>query len=128
MKGTSARKNSGLRLLGLCLVLLGVCVFAWGLRYKLSLYDAPHSIARQMPHAKLLTSRERSQMPVKDLREAASLGAPLLGCTLLLTLFGLIEAPIRNRLAWSPRDIFAGPPPLHATSHACNNRPPPRLL
>lgn len=46
----------------LTLVLLGLafCVFTWGLQYKLSLYDAPHSISHQMPAAKLLSRDEQA--------------------------------------------------------------------
>jgi hypothetical protein len=39
-------------------VVLGFCVFGWGLRYKLSLYDPPHSVNHRMPEAKLLCSKE----------------------------------------------------------------------
>lgn len=38
-------------------ILLGVAVFAWGLQYKLSLYDPPQSECR-MPAAKLLSKNE----------------------------------------------------------------------
>jgi hypothetical protein len=34
---------------------LAVCVFAWGLQYKLSLYDPPQAASRQIPKAKLLS-------------------------------------------------------------------------
>jgi hypothetical protein len=38
-----------------------VSVFAWGLKYKLSLYDPPQSISHSMPAAKLLSDNERPQ-------------------------------------------------------------------
>jgi hypothetical protein len=39
---------------------LAVCVFTWGLQYKLSLYDPPQAVSRQIPHAKLLSKNEQS--------------------------------------------------------------------
>ena len=39
---------------------LAVCVFTWGLQYKLSLYDPPQAASRQIPHAKLLSRNEQS--------------------------------------------------------------------
>lgn len=40
---------------------LAICVFTWGLQYKLSLYDAPNSASHQMPEAKLLSGNEQSK-------------------------------------------------------------------
>jgi hypothetical protein len=42
---------------------LGLAVFAWGLQYKLSLYDPPHSVAHRMPEAKLLSKNEQRRAP-----------------------------------------------------------------
>jgi hypothetical protein len=39
---------------------LAACVFAWGLQYKLSLYDPPQAASHQIPTAKLLTKNEQS--------------------------------------------------------------------
>jgi len=39
---------------------LAACIFAWGLQYKLSLYDPPQSISHQIPKAKLLSKNEQS--------------------------------------------------------------------
>ncbi len=50
--------RKSLRGLAFGLVVLGFCVFGWGLRYKLSLYDPPHSVNHRMPAAKLLCSKE----------------------------------------------------------------------
>lgn len=38
---------------------LAVFVFAWGLGYKLSLYDPPQSSTHQLPQAKLLSRNEQ---------------------------------------------------------------------
>jgi hypothetical protein len=55
--------RSGLRAQAFGLMLLGVCVFAWGLKYKLSLYDPPRAVSHHMPAAKLLSGKERSSVP-----------------------------------------------------------------
>jgi hypothetical protein len=39
---------------------LAICVFAWGLQYKLSLYDPPQTASHQIPKAKLLSRDEQS--------------------------------------------------------------------
>jgi hypothetical protein len=50
-----SKQRPALRALAIGLACLGMCVFAWGLRYKLSLYDPPGAGAHHMPAAKLLT-------------------------------------------------------------------------
>jgi hypothetical protein len=39
---------------------LAISVFAWGLQYKLSLYDPPHSSSHEIPEAKLLSRNEQA--------------------------------------------------------------------
>lgn len=39
----------------LCLLGLAICVFTWGLQYKLSLYDPPQAVSHELPSAKLLS-------------------------------------------------------------------------
>ncbi len=39
---------------------LAVCVFAWGLQYKLSLYDSPQTGSQRIQQAKLLSKNEQS--------------------------------------------------------------------
>jgi hypothetical protein len=41
-------------------LILAFCVFAWGLQYKLSLYDPPQSASHKIPQAKLLSKNERT--------------------------------------------------------------------
>jgi hypothetical protein len=48
---------------------LALCVFTWGLQYKLSLYDPPQSVSHKIPTAKLLSRDE----------QATSLETPLIG-------------------------------------------------
>src|SRR5579863_4348381 len=40
---------------------LAICVFTWGLQYKLSLYVPPHASSHQIPHAKLLSKNEQTE-------------------------------------------------------------------
>lgn len=66
-------------------ILLGVSVFAWGLGYKLSLYDPPQSAAHPVPVAKLLSKDEQPALAAPStelLREALRAGthsAPFAG-------------------------------------------------
>jgi len=39
---------------------LAICVFTWGLQYKLSLYDPPQAASHQIPQAKLLSRNEQA--------------------------------------------------------------------
>ena len=39
---------------------LAFCLFAWGLQYKLSLYDPPEAASHHVPTAKLLSKNEQS--------------------------------------------------------------------
>jgi hypothetical protein len=48
---------------------LGICVFAWGLQYKLSLYYPPHSSFHEVPEAKLLSRNEQPRIAVHPLVE-----------------------------------------------------------
>jgi len=107
------------------LVLLGVCVFAWGLRYKLSLYSSPHSATHRVPEAKLLLT-DRSTTPVAALRRAAEDAAPpavplLLPAVLVLAgmdfWFGREWALERGR-------VYGAPPRFRGASAFI--RPPPR--
>ena len=47
----------------LALLGLAFCVFAWGLQYKLSLYDPPQAASHQIPKAKLLSKDQQSKTP-----------------------------------------------------------------
>jgi len=44
----------------LACVALAFCLFAWGLQYKLSLYDPPQAASHHVPKAKLLSKNEQS--------------------------------------------------------------------
>ena len=48
------------RLATLACVALAFCLFAWGLQYKLSVYDPPEAASHHLPTAKLLSKNEQS--------------------------------------------------------------------
>lgn len=48
------------RMITLVCVALAFCLFAWGLQYKLSLYDPPEAASHHVPTAKLLSKNEQS--------------------------------------------------------------------
>jgi len=41
------------------ILIVAFAVFGWGLHYKMSLYDSPSSHSTAVPHAKLLSQKER---------------------------------------------------------------------
>jgi len=49
--------------MGMGILFLAFAVFGWGIKYKLSLYGVPGSSSSNLPHAKLLSQKER---PVTD--------------------------------------------------------------
>ncbi|HEY1807907.1 MAG TPA: hypothetical protein VGG42_05050 [Acidobacteriaceae bacterium] len=89
-------RSKGLRGLAFGLVVLGCCVFGWGLRYKLSLYDPPHSIDRRMPEAKLLSGKECGEFAVIHVRPAVRTDLPL-----ALTTVALAFVLFRGSQLWS---------------------------
>jgi hypothetical protein len=109
------------------LVLVGLCVFAWGLQYKLSLYDPPHAISHRMPAAKLLTGKERPEVsPVGLYRATRPTGpAVVLVFTLAIVLLGnaRLFAVSSSRAAW-PVPVRLARSRFAAAS--CLSRPPPR--
>jgi hypothetical protein len=120
-------RRNGLRLLACGLVFLGVCVFAWGLRYKLSLYDPPHSVAHRMPAAKLLAGREGIEMPTPQRYRASNPAGPAV--LLALTLFFGLFRSARMLPGFFRRPAWQAPIPLMPLCFApvaCWNRPPPR--
>lgn len=120
-------QSPGLRALAFGLVLLGVCVFAWGLKYKLSLYDPPHAASHHMAAAKLLPGKERKALPLATVRLDANAVAPPLLSTLVLAFFALAALELQAR--FSSR---VGRPLSFRTVAGCARsastfvRPPPR--
>ncbi len=107
--------------------MLGFCVFGWGLRYKLSLYDPPHSVNRHMPEAKLLSGKERAALVAVDLRQMANTKPPLVLATtafaflLALAVMPSIDQRLYLRVFADPRGAPQSVPRLTSSI-----RPPPR--
>jgi hypothetical protein len=119
-----------LRGFAFALVLLGVCVFAWGLRYKLSLYQPPHSVGRHMPAAKLLVGKERVALPPVDLRQTTSPDSlPGVVGVWALTLFAIAVWGMGERSGF--RSAISSPNlPFARLARGAPSavRPPPSLL
>jgi hypothetical protein len=111
-----------------------MCVFTWGLQYKLSLYYPPHSSFHQVPEAKLLSKNEQPRialdLPSERLKKTAdtiqqlSLTALMLawltGLTLGLALAAKRRFIPRGHQPWllaaraSLDAFFFRPPPISA--------------
>lgn len=120
-----------MRALTIGLALLGVCVFVWGLDYKLSLYEPPHSMAHHMPEAKLLTGKERMTLPVVTRHETAPREAlPNLPGFLSLALFAAagLALPGKGAGRGSPVSVRRTSQPGWVGSLPFCVRPPPVSL
>ena len=116
--------------LSMLLALLGVCVFVWGLGYKLSLYETPSSSIHRIPEAKLLCrSEDRNAADGVSLFHAKS---PALQqahvytfvlAVVLVSLMGISANPGRRftflpkpwclRLGAFQSEFFLRPPPVY---------------
>lgn len=120
-------------LLTFLLVTLTVAVFAWGLQYKLSLYDLPHSIDHNMPQAKLLSNQERAGYTLPaPVSEALAPGAavPPWSVSLLLIFPALLpRVPTRGAPGPVIASSFTGPIPKIGPAGLTPFffRPPPRF-
>jgi uncharacterized integral membrane protein len=125
-------KSRPLGLFGMLAFLgLAFCVFAWGLQYKLSLYDPPQTASHQIPKAKLLSRDEQSSTAEHPLvirtRTSTSViyTAPTAVFLILLLAISPLNPPVSrrvekraNRLLHLHRAIlntlFVRPPPVLA--------------
>lgn len=109
---------------------LAILIFTWGLQYKLSLYAAPHSIARHMVQAKLLANDEKAALPqyedtIGPNASAHASSALIPGALLvpLLAFSGLLASSRKSQ------EVRASERPWHAASQAgfsaFSFRPPP---
>lgn len=121
-------QSPALRAFAIGLAFLGLCVFAWGLKYKLSLYDPPRAISHHMPAAKLLTGNERRALPVVDPRRTAVSSGILAFSTLALALLAFAVAQWLVTLRGVPL-LFVPVRLAPARSRTVSSfiRPPPRL-
>lgn len=109
---------------------LGICVFAWGLQYKLSLYYPAHSTYHRVPAAKLLSKNEQPsiaiELPTEGKKKAASENLQILLIALVvarLTSLALVAQRRFDRQDYKPwlLAVLAGldafffrPPPISA--------------
>jgi hypothetical protein len=114
----------------ICALLLMVGLIAWGAKYKMSLYDPPGSVSASIPHAKLLSQKERpvnsaqvqllrppSPQPGSiDLLPSLIITGVLLGLNVLIS---FRECAVANKI--SQRQLFA-------EFSFFSFRPPPTLL
>jgi hypothetical protein len=109
---------------------LAFCVFAWGLQYKLSLYDPPRTTSHQIPRAKLLSRDEQSSTAEHPLvvRTKTSTSviyiAPTAIFLILLLAVGPLNPPASRRVEKRAKRLF------HLRRAVLNTlfvRPPPVL-
>jgi hypothetical protein len=109
---------------------LALCVFAWGLQYKLSLYDPPQAASHQIPTAKLLSKNElssttdilrvvRTRTTARMIYTVSTSIFPLLALSLLLLQEPHPTERAANRSWHLPRRAFL---------NALFDRPPPALI
>jgi len=125
----TSRRVSLLSAMGI--FLLACAVFGWGLQYKISLYDQANGLSASMPHAKLLSEKERP---------ASSLGGVLMSpsstqpqSTTLYPLFLIVTLTLGLRLSadvWMLNSRVADVLPQQRCAHTnfFAFRPPPASL
>ena len=69
---------------------LALCVFSWGLQYKLSLYDPPQSISHKIPTAKLLSRDEQATSAETPLMSIAKPSAKIVQALILTGFLSLL--------------------------------------
>ena len=109
---------------------LAFCVFAWGLQYKLSLYDPPRAASHQIQKAKLLSRDEQSSTSGRPLviRTKTSTRviytAPTAIFLILLLAVSLLNPPVSRRVERRANRLLQ----LHsAILNTLFVRPPPHL-
>jgi hypothetical protein len=120
-------KTPGFRVLAFGLVLLASCVFAWGLKYKLSLYDPPQAVSHHMAAAKLLSGKERSAIFLAGAHLRANPAIPPLLSALVLAFFASAAFELQARFSsWMVKPRIFRAVPACARSAPYFVRPPPR--
>jgi hypothetical protein len=110
---------------------LAICVFAWGLQYKLSLYDPPQAASHQIPKAKLLSRDEQSSTAKNPLVIRSKTftkiiyTAPATVFLILLLAISLLNTPALTKVDWLGDKLQH----LHrALFNTVFVRPPPALV
>lgn len=124
-------KNCSFSLLGTFAFLgLAVCVFAWGMQYKLSLYETNHSSTHAIPSAKLLSSNEQSRT-TKSLLVVRIKNSPTVKCALTDCISGILLPASRpfNPPTGQSAHIAICARHLHINAYLSDHfvRPPPVL-
>lgn len=120
------------RLWALLFPALALCVFLWGLEYKMSLYEPPHSVSHQIPEAKLLSKNERIGMSAAESAASATrlngtaserlVTGPLLFFAIAILAAAAVD---QGRLAPEHREIHLPRRLFHRRFFV---RPPPTLV
>jgi len=116
---------------GLAFLCLALAVFAWGLQYKLSLYDPPQAASHQMAHAKLL-SKDQQSPAVAHLviaREETSIGAVVAGYSFVIFFLLLNHRTALSLLVQQRLNEISRRRPVRpfADMNALFFRPPPSI-
>lgn len=108
----------------LFIMALAISVFAWGLKYKLSLYESAVTPAHPISVAKLLSNRERPADTVQKVERAVT---PALLLVILSTFFASQLLDQERQSRWTLQRVQNGQrrvlPPY---SRQVFSRPPPR--
>jgi hypothetical protein len=113
------------------LLCLALFVFAWGLQYKLSLYDPPQSQSHSIPAAKLLSKNERASV-VENLLERSTDVVGRGSHSVLSQVYVLFVFPLNSCVALAKRSRARRPekfvtPSSYTGLTAFFFRPPPIL-
>ena len=111
-------------------LVLAFAVFGWGVQYKRSLYDPPDSVSTRIPHAKLLSPKERpvssvnlgSVLPASPKSELAILPIFLIYVIVFGSLF------VMSSRSWDMPKGIDSSKQRRANSNYFSFRPPPVLL
>jgi hypothetical protein len=110
---------------------LAICVFAWGLEYKLSLYDPPRTASYQIPKAKFLSRNEQSCTSERPLIVRTKTSTRVIYAVstavflILLLALGALNAPASSQREQSASRSWHL---RRATLRTSFVRPPPVLL
>lgn len=126
MQSTS-RSARRWNLLVLLIVGLAIAVFAWGLRYKLSLYNSASHTFHHVAAAKLLSNRERPADTAVQIERATTPTMVVLSATLILLTVLVFDARLQSQWLFQRADV-----PLHTRDpralRQVNSRPPPSFI
>ncbi len=110
---------------------LALCVFGWGLQYKLSLYDPPQAVSHEIPQAKLISKDEQSLTTDNPLVKSPSASDMVVQAAFHGLFFAVFLALIAPRGLALYGKYSRADQPVRPVSHASLSafffRPPPVL-